>query len=72
MGDPYTHTLVTSIDYILWTILVTFTLLLHYLIIKYNLLSVLIMYVPIARPGREVSVTTLVSGRLPSPEHDNY
>ena len=50
MGDPYT--LVTSIDYILWTILVTFTLLLHYLIIKYNLLSVLIMYVPIARPGR--------------------
>ena len=62
-----THTLVTSIDYILWTILVTFTLLLHYLIIKYNLLSVLIMYVPNARPGR-----TVHRGRLPSPEHDNY
>ena len=56
MGDPYVCGQYWFKRF-LWPILVTFTLLLQYLIIKYNLPVVLIMYVPIARPGQVISTT---------------
>ena len=67
MGDPYTHTCdqywLYFMDYIGY---VYFIIALFDYKVQFAL-TVLIMYVPNARPGR-----TVHRGRLPSPEHDNY